>query len=58
MKVKCPKCGHEFEVETTKIVPVLRVSTLKIKPDMSGSSLVYGGLGIEKDEEERYECSK
>jgi len=35
MKVKCPKCGHEFEVEA------IPISYPKVKPDMSGSSLVY-----------------
>jgi len=40
MKVKCPKCGHEFEVEA------IPVTYPKIEPDMSGSSLTYPDLGI------------
>ena len=35
MRVKCPKCGYEFEVED------LFVTYPKIEPDMSGSSLIY-----------------
>jgi len=33
MKVKCPKCGHEFKVEG------VLVKFPAIKPDMSGSSI-------------------
>ena len=34
MKVKCPKCGHEFEIEG------VLVKFPKVEPDTSGSSIV------------------
>lgn len=34
MKVKCPKCGHEFEIEG------ILIKAPKVKPDMGGIAII------------------